>query len=176
MIRVSYVDKPLILEILCEAFEDNRSVNYVVGQNKHRKDRIQNLMDYSFEVCYRFGAVYLSEDRSGCMLILYPDTKKTTLKTIGLDLKLAIRCIGLFRIAKVLERQSKIKAHHPRTGVYYIWFIGVKSSVQKKGIGSSLINFALQESKRQNKDIYLETSTLANVPWYQKFGFYQPCY
>ena len=118
-----------------------------------------------------FGDVYLSENRRGCMLVLYPEKKKTNLKTIWLDLKLAITCIGLTRIGNVLERETKIKKYHPKTGIYYLWFIGVKSSEQKKGTGSSLVEYAIKESERQEKDIYLETSTLPNIHWYQKFGF-----
>lgn len=171
MIKATYSDKPIVIDILSESFDSNKSVNYVIKQDKHRIKRIRNLMEYSFEICYLFGEIYLSDDRRGCMLVLYPEKKKTTLKTLWLDLKLAISCIGLSKIGRVLERESKIKKYHPKTGVYYIWFVGVKSSEQRKGIGSALMNFAIEESQRQQRAIFLETSTLTNIPWYQKFGF-----
>lgn len=171
MIKAYYADKTIVLDILSESFDLNKSVNYVAKQDKDRLKRIRNLMDYSFEMCYLFGDIYLSEDKTGCLLVLYPDKKKTTLKTILLDLKLAISCIGLSRIAKVLERESKIKVHHPKTPISYLWFIGVKSDAQKKGVGTKLLQEVIEESKLQYRDVYLETSTLTNIPWYEKFGF-----
>lgn len=171
MIKANYADKSIVIDILSESFDTNKSINYVAKQDEKRLERIRNLMDYSFELCYLFGDVYLSDDKNGCLLVLYPDKKKTNLKTILLDLKLAISCIGLGRIFKVLERETKIKKHHPKTPIYYLWFIGVKPSAQKQGIGSSLLQEAIKESKNQGKDIYLETSTLPNLPWYKKFGF-----
>jgi ribosomal protein S18 acetylase RimI-like enzyme len=171
MIKANYTDKSLVIDIVSESFDKNKSVNYVAKQDQNRFKRIRNLMDYSFEVCYLFGEIYLSDDKTGCLLMLYPEKKKTTLKTIFLDFKLAISCVGLSGVSKVLTRESKIKKHHPKSPIYYLWSIGVKPEVQRKGIGSKLLQQAIQESKRQHRDIYLETSTLTNLPWYQKFGF-----
>lgn len=174
MIKASYSDKPLVVDILSDSFDANKSVNYVVKQeklNSKRKERIRKLMEYSFDVCYLFGEIYLSEDKKACALILLPDKKKTTFKSILLDAKLALSCIGLSRIFKVLERESKIKSHHPKTPIYYLWFIGVNPNDQNKGVGSALLKEVIKESTLHKRTIYLETSTLKNIPWYQKFGF-----
>ncbi|MEP6738089.1 MAG: hypothetical protein ABJA70_21365 [Chryseolinea sp.] len=45
MKRAMNDDKELIVEILSEAFDENRSVNYVVDQTSKRKSRIRGLMD-----------------------------------------------------------------------------------------------------------------------------------
>ena len=50
MLKATYNDKELILDILCKSFDKNNSVNYVVRQDKKRKKRIRVLMDYSFEI------------------------------------------------------------------------------------------------------------------------------
>jgi len=171
MIKANYEDKSLVVEILSQSFDANKSINYVAKQDKNRLKRIRILMDYSFEVCYLFGDIYLSEEKDGCVLVLYPEKKKTSFKTILLDIKLATTCIGLGRILKVLKRETEIKKHHPNTLIYYLWFLGVKPNAQKKGVGSKLLNEAIQESESMNRTIYLETSTLTNIPWYQKFGF-----
>ncbi len=171
MIKAHYSEKRLVIDILAESFDTNKSVNYVVGQGEGRLKRIRNLMDYSFEICYRFGAVYLSEDKAGCLLVVYPDKKKTTIKTIWLAVKLLLSCVGLSRMYKVVAREAKIKKYHPVSPMYYVWFIGVRPDKQRSGVGSGLLREAIQESILQNKSIYLETSTVKNLPWYQKFGF-----
>ena len=90
MIRAAYTDKDLIIDILTQSFKNNKSVNYVVKQDKNRLKRIRVLMEYSFNLCWEFGEIYLTEDRNGVALILFPYLKKTTVKSIGWDLKLAV--------------------------------------------------------------------------------------
>lgn len=171
MVKAAYSDKPLIVEILTNSFDDNKSVNYIVQQDAKRIVRIKRLMAYSFEVCYRFGKVFLSDDRNGCAMVLFPDKKNTTLYTIYLDLSLIFSCIGLFNIKKAMARESKIKKLQLKDGAYYIWFIGVYSNDQSKGIGSILLKELIKDAAWENKTIFLETSTIKNIPWYEKFGF-----
>ncbi len=88
MIRANYNDKERIVDILTGSFQENKSVNYIIKQDGKRVNRIRNLMTYSFEVCYKFGDVFLSDDRKGCALIVLPDKKKTTLRSLLLDVRL----------------------------------------------------------------------------------------
>ncbi|MBI5541072.1 MAG: GNAT family N-acetyltransferase [Bacteroidia bacterium] len=171
MIKADYKDKSHIVNILTKVFDDNNSVNYVIKQDNKREQRIKKLMEYSFDICYLFGNVYLSEDRNACALTLFPDKQKTTLKTILLDLKLAYSSIGLTRIKKVQDRNSKIKNSYPKEPIFYLWFIGVNSTVQSKGIGSSLIKDLIKESEITKRPIYLETSMQKNIEFYNKHGF-----
>ncbi|MDF3076874.1 MAG: family N-acetyltransferase [Sphingobacteriaceae bacterium] len=171
MIKASYSDKSLVLDILTKSFDTNKSVNYIVKQDKKRVQRVRALMDYSFEVCYLFGEVYLSNNKKACALILYPDKKKATLKSILLDIKLILSCVGLSNVKKALSRESKIKKIQPKEPMYYIWFIGVDPAYQNSGIGTELLNEVIEDSSRKKRPIYLETSTTKNLPWYKKFGF-----
>ena len=120
-----YNDKNRIVDILASSFDDNKSVNYIVKQDRKRAQRMRKLMEYSFDVCYLFGDVFLTDDKKGCALIVLPDQKKTTLKSILLDAKLAISCVGLSNIKKAMDRESKINKIHPKGLMYYLWFIGV---------------------------------------------------
>jgi hypothetical protein len=171
MIKADYRDKQVVVDILTQSFATNQSVNYIVKAGKNRLGSIQYLMDYSFEVCYLFGDVFLSEDKNACALVLYPDKKKTTLKSILLDAKLIFFSVGLKNIKKTLDREGAIKKIQPKELMYYLWFIGVDPDHQNKGIGTKLLNDLIQDSTLKKRPIYLETSTLKNLPWYQKMGF-----
>ena len=70
-----------------------------------------------------------------------------------------------------MNRESKINKLHPKETFYYLWFIGVDPAEQNKGIGTVLMQQVIDEAKMMNRPIYLEISTLKNIPWYQKFGF-----
>ncbi len=171
MRQAKYEEKNLIVDILIQSFESNQSVNYIIPQDKKRIKRIRALMDYSFEVCYLFGDVFISDDNKACALIVYPDKKKTTLKSILLDLKLIIQCVGFKNIKKTLAREALIQKIQPKEIMTYLWFIGVNLAEQNKGIGSRLLQEIIQQSIQNKRPIYLETSTIKNLPWYSKFGF-----
>jgi GNAT superfamily N-acetyltransferase len=171
MIKADKNHKSHVIEILSNSFEDNQSVNYIVKQDSKRKERIRALMDYSFEICYMFGAVYLSDDNKGCALVLYPDQKKFSIKSTLLDVQLLLNAIGLTRAGKAMSRESAIKSNYPNEPIYYLWFLGVFNADQNNGVGSQLLKEIIQDSQKQQKPIYLETSTIKNIPWYQKFGF-----
>lgn len=171
MIKAKYNDKNLVVGILTKSFDTNQSVNYIVKQDAKRAQRVRALMDYSFEVCYLFGDVFLSDDKKACALITYPDKKKTNLKSILLDVKLIFFAVGLKNIKKTLARETLINKVQPKELKYYLWFIGVDPEYQNEGIGSVLLDEIIEDSEHKKRPIYLETSTLKNLPWYQKFGF-----
>jgi hypothetical protein len=171
MERATHADKEVVVNILCKSFDDNKSVNYIIKQDSKRARRLRRLMEYSFEICYRFGDVILSNDKKGCALLVMPDKKKTNLKSILLDAKLALTCIGLSGIKKAMAREARINKVHPDLPIYYLWFIGVDPEEQNKRIGSLLLKQVIRQSEIRNRPIYLETSTIKNLPWYQKFGF-----
>ncbi len=171
MIKAIPSDKQLVVNILADSFSQNQSVNFIIKQDRKKGERIKALMDYSFDICFLFGEVYLSDDKKGCALILYPDKKKTTFRSIYLDGKLAIKCLGIKNLFKAMRREAVISKQHPNELMYYLWFIGVSIVHQHSGIGSNLLQDVMNEGSRQKRAVYLETSTLTNIPWYQHFGF-----
>ena len=138
MRKAAISDKSIILDILTRSFDDNKSVNYVVKQDQNRVDRITKLMDYSFNVCNEFGEVWISDHQQACALILFPDKKRSSFRTLLWDLKLALSVIGLDRVNAVLKREAMIKSNHPKEPIAYLWFIGVNPQLHRKGIGSAL--------------------------------------
>ena len=171
MRRATKQDKSLVIKILSSAFEDNRSVNYIVRQDKFRWKRIEALMDYSFEVCNLFGRVYLSDDNNVCALVLFPDRKKTNLKSIFFDIRLIIKATGWRNISKVLRREKVISKYYQEPEIYYLWFIGVSPEHQNRGLGKRMLREIIEDAGKMKRPVYLETSTKKNLPWYQKAGF-----
>ena len=161
----------LVIDILSKSFDNNSSINYVIKRDRYRHKRLLDLIEYSFNLCNSFGKVWISKDQCGCALVLHPDKKTLSIKTLIWDIKLATTAIGMSRVIKILNRESKIKNFHPKEPFCYLWFIGVYPKHQKKGIGSQLLEEIIAESQINGRDIYLETSVPSNIPWYQKFGF-----
>lgn len=171
MNRAKHSDKELIVNILTKSFDNNKSVNYIINQEKNRSYRIRSLIEYSYDLCELFGDIFITDDKNGCALIMKPELKKTTFKSILLDAKFVFKCLGVRNIKKAMSREAKIKRVHPKGPIYYLWFIGVEPENQNKGAGSKLMNEIIVEAKKQNRILCLETSTVRNIPWYEKFGF-----
>ena len=171
MIKAVYSDKNNVVEILANCFDDNKSVNYIIPQDKFRKQRIKRLMQYCFDTCFASGAVFLSDDKKGCALMILPDKKRLTLRSAWLDTKLIFSAIGLSGIKKTLARERMIKKLQPKEPLYYLWYIGVHPDHQNAGIGTRLLKEIMEQSKTSKRTICLETSTVKNIPWYEKHGF-----
>ncbi|SDE66955.1 Acetyltransferase (GNAT) family protein [Mucilaginibacter pineti] len=163
-------DKPIVSEILVKSFRENLSVNYITGGSANQK-RIRSLMNYAFEVCFLFGEVLVSEDAQACALLVNPKRKKTTFKSLLLDLGLVWNCIGFSKALAVMKREKRIHQLQVSGRVAYLWFIGVEPGAQHQGIGSRLLDEVIACCEKQNRMVILETSTLKNIPWYEKFGF-----
>ncbi len=130
MIPATVKDQARVLTILTSSFATNKSVNYIIKQDKHRMKRIQLLMKYSFHLCLQSGAVFLSDDKKRCAVILYPDKKKTNFKSVLWDLRLVLFSIGIKNISKTIRRESEVKKRHPQVPFAYLWFIGVSPDAQ----------------------------------------------
>ena len=171
MIKAKYSDKSIVVDILTKSFDTSIGVNFVIKQDENRVNRIKALMDYAFDMCFSFGEVFLSSDNYACALVLFPDKKRTTIKTITWDLKLIWKCIGITNLGKVMNSVSKIKEIHPKELMYYGWFGGVDPKYQNKGIFTKLLNDLIQDSILKKRSFFLETSTLQNLQFYQKYDF-----
>ncbi|MCL4639013.1 MAG: GNAT family N-acetyltransferase, partial [Olivibacter sp.] len=171
MIKAEREDKKVVIDILTQSFASNQSIQYLVKNDKYFAERLAYLMDYSFDICYNFGEVYLSKDKMACALISFPNRRKPFLKSTILDIKLLLKTTGLKNASKAIKRESAIKKNYPDDDIFYLWFIGVKSDLQGKGIGTKLLNDVMKRASDNGQSIYLETSTDRNLPWYRKHGF-----
>ena len=161
--------KGRVIEIIVNAFKDNQSVNYIVKQDEKRLQRITTLVEYSFFQGSEFGEVFISEDQNATCILVYPHLKKTTWQTILWDLKLICKVIGLKKVKAALQRESQLKSNYPNTPYAHLWYIGVDPFYQQKGIGSKLLQEVIDHCG--SLPIYLETSVLSNLAWYEKHGF-----
>jgi len=66
-------------------------------------------MEYSFNLGISCGEIFISDNQKACTILLYPDKKPPILKRIIYDVDLAINCIGITNIFKVLKREKQIK-------------------------------------------------------------------
>lgn len=172
--KATIKEREIVVNILCSAFDPIKipnSINYVVKQDKNRSMRLRVLMEYLFDNSLMFGEIFLSNNRRACILLQYPHLKKTTLKTILLDLRLVIKCIGLSRVFKVLKRERTLNKHHIKKPHIHPILMGAYHKDNGKGFGVRLIFELFDYYKNKNLPIIVETTTPENLKLYNKFGF-----
>jgi hypothetical protein len=163
--------KNQIIEILCESFDENQSVNFVIKQDSKRVKRIKILMEYSLYKGIILGEIYYDEKNQACAIILDKNKSKTTIKSIIWDIQLLFQCIGIKNIIKVLKREKEQKKLQPKNPFLHLWYLGVSVKNQGLGIGSNLIQEIIKDADVKRLPIFLETSTKRNFPFYEKNGF-----
>jgi len=55
-----------------------------------------------------------------------------------------------------MKKESKLKSLHPKTPMYYVWFIGVDPDEQNKGLGGKLLTQLIERSKELSKKEYID--------------------
>ena len=171
MIEATYSHRKLAVEILTKSFDSNKSVEYVIKGGAKRQQQIKSLMEYAFDMCMLFGEVYVSNNNMACALVLFPHQKRTTLKSIELDMKFLFYCSSIKKILQILKREEAIYSNHADEQYAHLWFLGVLPKEQGKGYGTKLLNELADHYSKKRLNIYLETSALPTVPWYKKQGF-----
>ncbi|MBB6498461.1 GNAT family N-acetyltransferase [Pedobacter cryoconitis] len=170
MLKAEPKDKSTVVDILTKAFNENRSFNSIIKQDKNRVKRIRKVFEYYFDVCSKSGLVYLSDDKKACAVVSFPDQLKVTFKSILMDIRLLF-LLGFKSVRLGVRREAKINKVHPESNFYYLLFIGVDPDFQYQGIGSKLLKELITDSKLLGRPVYLETYLEKNITLYQRFGF-----
>lgn len=163
-------DKIDVVNILTSAFINvliPNSINFVVKNDKKRRERLRSLMEFQFDIGLELGHIFISDDSKGC--IIFIDKWKSTLKRIILEVKLLFAVIGIENLFQVLKRENLIKSYHPKQDFIHLWLMGVAPEAQGTGVGSKLLQETLQFY--EGKLMYLETTTPENLRFYKKNGF-----
>jgi ribosomal protein S18 acetylase RimI-like enzyme len=66
---------------------------------------------------------------------------------------------------------AQMDSHHPSEPCWYLPTIGVDPSCQGRGLGSALLQYAIERIDRDGAVAYLESSNARNIPLYQRYGF-----
>lgn len=173
MIRAEKEDKSLVVDILLEAFEplkEDNSINFVVKQDKNRKERMRVLMQYLFDKAMRTGAVFLSNNRASCLLISYADKDTFSFEKLVSTLNLVFNCIGVARVRKVLRRQAVVQRNYPAGNYIRPMIFAVKNEYKGTTTAAKLIMEVFRNFKNNELPVIVDTASEDHVKLYQKFG------
>lgn len=116
---------------------------------------------------FEHGSAYSTADLCGAALWLPPDAQpdedalmelfqNSTTEEVRKDLFPVFEAMG---------------SYHPEEPHWYLPMIGVDTPMQGNGLGSQLMQYALERVDADGLAAYLESSNPRNIPLYERFGF-----
>lgn len=174
VLPASWADRDSAARVLAEAFaEDEHTVGLLPAGDRHR--RLVAMFTLSVSETLRAGGhVWLARDIDdgrllGAAVWQAPGESRGPLSEVR-EAASYIRIYGpRFRDAVTTYRTAD--AHRPRVPHWYLAEIGASPDARGRGVASALIRHRLAVADARGYGMYLESSSPANVPIYQRFGF-----
>jgi GNAT superfamily N-acetyltransferase len=171
IINAQRKDKTRIIEILCQSFQNDPQINYILGSNGNKNKKLMRLMAYSFEFGLANGKVEISEDKNSVAIWKSSNSKKMTINLFYESI-LFFFTFGWSGIKRISAMEKKIAAFYPDKTIFnYLWILGTNPNEQGKGYGTAILSKAINNFEQNKVPIYLETCTDFNLKYYQRKGF-----
>lgn len=168
MITALETDRKDAVRIIANTFEENPSVNIVIGSSGNRSKKINRLAEYAFLKALNKQGAFFSSNKKGVALCFSSEDKRTSIRAFWAELKLA-GSIPISKVLETLKREAYLKKHRYTDRHLYFWFLGV----EKNGEGAvyELKNEIYLKADTEQLPIILETSVLRNKTAYERYGF-----
>ena len=156
-------------ETLGQAFADYPFTRHTVDSRDHR-NRVRSLQRlFLSEVGLRCGTVWVSDDHAAVAVWITPSST-------GLDKAfgdIASRVVDLYGDrADIAAQADEVTAClRPAEPVWHLATVGVAPHSQGLGLGRAVLEPGLAAARSEGRPAYLETSSPANVTFYERLGF-----
>ena len=170
MRKASRDDKNIVVHILSKSFIHDPHINWLLEESKN-KNKLKIIMAYVFEESLARGTVYLNDDNTAAALWNTEMKEKVSLQYIVRNLSFLFR-VGIKTTIRCLKTDKLIYDQYPKNAKYcQLYSIGVLPEAQGKGLASALLNYVIEDMKKNLIPAYLETANPKNVEIYKKKGF-----
>ena len=123
------------------------------------------------EIAIPRGLVWTTEEAAGAAVWAPPGDWRVPVRTMGREVPPMIRVFGR-RLPLALWSRLRMDARHPRgPSHWYLATMAVAPEWQGQGLGTALMQPALEEIDRASVPAYLESSTPRSRALYARHGF-----
>ncbi|MCA1393317.1 GNAT family N-acetyltransferase [Bradyrhizobium sp. IC3123] len=116
---------------------------------------------------FAHGTAYVAGEIRGAALWLPPNVQQDE-EALDAIMALSLRPEITEDMAHLRRRMAEHRPHEPH---WYLPLIAVDPNWVGKGLGTLLMNYALQRCDEDGIVAYLESSNPENIPFYQRHGF-----
>jgi hypothetical protein len=168
MYKATLKDKIASVRIISATFDENPSVNNIIGDKGNRNMKIKRLADYAFIKSLARKGAFISKNKMGVAFFFKPSYQPFSLKEVYYEVRFALS-IPFVKVMETLKRQAYLKKHRFQGEHFYFWFFGVEKGGDQAGF--ELKDYLYQLSEKEQTPIILETSIRRNKVVYQRYGF-----
>jgi ribosomal protein S18 acetylase RimI-like enzyme len=169
--RAGPADARVVVDVLCQAFDADPVINWVVRQDGGRAGAFNWLFTVALDLVLPHGHVHLTEDGRGTALWAPPGRWGVGwVREFG-RLPGFARAVGVRRLGRVARAVAMLEAKHPRRPHYYLAELAVLPPFQGRGVGSALLRHQLAVCDGEGVPAYLENSNPRNTALYISHGF-----
>ena len=171
IVRAQRADKARIVKVLCESFRNDPQTEYIIGCTENSAIKLEQLMAYAFEYGLVNGTVDVSDDGNAAAIWKNRHSGKMSVHLL-VESILFLLAFGFSGLKRISAMEKRIAAYYPdNVSFNYLWILGTDPQQQGKGYGSAILAKAIREQQLNGIPLYLETSSEANVKYYQRKGF-----
>jgi GNAT superfamily N-acetyltransferase len=158
-------------EALADGFHDDEIWTWLLPRAWH----VRRVLPRYYEALIRRvftprNAAWTTADAAGGALWFPPGTAELS-HSEQLRTGLALLPEGIGSLRKGTRWERLVHDNLPREPHWRLNSLAVRTSAQRRGIGSALIEPGLQLADADGVGCYLETQRRANIPFYRRFGF-----
>ncbi|GAA3624966.1 GNAT family N-acetyltransferase [Kineosporia mesophila] len=162
-------DLPALAATLADAFADDPLWTWMIPE-RHRHARLTRVFGALLAHTLPRGHVRTTVDRRAVAMWTAPGEWKLPLPTVIRAAPPMVRGAGR-RLPRLLQRMGDIERAHELQPPHhwYLEFIGTTAGGRGQGHGAALMADAL--GRFGDTPIYLESSNVRNLPFYERHGF-----
>jgi GNAT superfamily N-acetyltransferase len=155
---------------LAKAFADDPVMAYIFPKAEDRVSRIAGIMRMGIRNYGAYGRVEYIGNISAAAVWQQPEAPKPSFFDQFVDAMEGIVKLrgAMIRAATVQQLLAKNRVQQPH---WYLAILGTVPQWQGKSLGGRLLESQLRECDKCAIPAYLESSNIANVPFYQRHGF-----
>ncbi|MXM68370.1 GNAT family N-acetyltransferase [Streptomyces sp. HUCO-GS316] len=165
-------DRELVVRLLDQAFQDDPVSRWVFRGEEYRRSTHHKLMAAFTEIVLAEGRIDVTEDGTACALWLSMPAADGGDEHADDDGPAQVRA-AVDPDNDRVELIGRLTAGiHPSDRAHaYLWMIGVAPGRQGEGLGTALLESALERCDRDGLPAYLEASNARSRMLYERLGF-----
>lgn len=171
-VRTASVDDThAVVDSLASAFQEDPSFVWCIPGTEERRRLLREYFGVVFDALRTHGGCYCVPDAAAAALWVPPGRQALT-EEQGARLRQVFEAVGAAEADRFADLIGVMDACHPHPEHFYLWFLGVASTAQRRGLGSALLRSRLGWCDLHSVPAYLEATSDGNRRLYERHGFH----
>ncbi len=162
---------PQVAAALADAFVDDPVFTWLLPGSLRRQARLRTMFAAEMEqYVVPNGTVWTTPGYDGAVTELPPGAWEMPKSATGKEALKWMRAFGR-RLPLAIRVQHAMAERHLRESHFYVRTVGVRTALQRQGVGSALMRPTLERADSAGLPTYIEASSERSAALYERLGF-----